>query len=478
MSIGDTDFGVQVGIGVVGRVVTMLVAFLGAILLARLLGPSGYGAFYLLMAIVSFLDNPVTGWANACRKRLTEVDFPSGEAVGSTLIGIFISIAVVTITAFVFADPIARLTEQSDGWILVSVLFSGVVVYLTTLEVLKSTAYFGVSNWLMAVRDVIRVLAQAAFVLGGYGVAGMVGGMVIANLVVAPVALYLIGARPRVPSLDSLRQIGIFARSSIPNGIVGTAQNRMDVLLLGALASTSVVGNYEVSMKITMPAMFVAGVSSSGLMGRISNLQSKGEEIEREVRNNLAYASVIAVPLFFGGLVMGRPVVVTFFGSEYADAGAFVAGLALFHLFRSQKSILVSVINGVDRPELNLRTSVVVFSVNLLLGVGLYFLIGPIGVVAATVVSEALGYLFRAYVVGTLVPGIELLPRPLIEQFVSGALMAAVVWTARSMLPLAWWGNVIAILCVGGLTYTVSLLFTSKELRSTVRAIGRDAGLL
>lgn len=79
MSIGDTDFGVQVGIGFVGRVVTLFVSFLGAVLLARILarilGSSGYGAFYLLMAVISFLDNPVTGWANACRKRFTEVDF-------------------------------------------------------------------------------------------------------------------------------------------------------------------------------------------------------------------------------------------------------------------------------------------------------------------------------------------------------------------------------------------------------------------
>jgi len=62
VSIGDTDFGVELGFGVVGRVVTAGVAFLGSFLLARELGPGNYGTFYILMAVVAFLDNPVTGW--------------------------------------------------------------------------------------------------------------------------------------------------------------------------------------------------------------------------------------------------------------------------------------------------------------------------------------------------------------------------------------------------------------------------------
>jgi O-antigen/teichoic acid export membrane protein len=61
VGIGDVDFGVQVGIGLVGRVVAAVVAFVGSIVLARALGPGDYGVFCLLLAVVAFLDNPVTG---------------------------------------------------------------------------------------------------------------------------------------------------------------------------------------------------------------------------------------------------------------------------------------------------------------------------------------------------------------------------------------------------------------------------------
>lgn len=478
MSIGDTDFGVQVGIGFAGRVVTMLVAFLGAILFARVLGPDGYGAFYILLAVVSVLDNPVTGWANACRKRLTEEGFPAGEAIGSTLLGIVISAVVVMVGAWALAPWIAELTGEPRGWLLLSVLFVGMVSYVTTLEVLKASANFGMSQWMIAGRDVVRVLAQAALVLVGFGVVGMVGGMVLANMLAAPVVIYALGIRPATPSRETVGALWMFAKSSIPNGFVGTAQNRMDTLLLGFLATPGIVGNYEVALRVTTPALFIAGVASSGLMGRISNRRSKQQDVDRDIQNNLSYVSVVAIPLFVGALTVGTPVVVTLFSGQYADAGAFIAGLALFHLFRSQKSVLVSTLDGFDRPDLNLRISTVVFLLNVVLGVGLFFTIGPIGVVVATVVSEAVAYAGAAYLVRSFVPSLSLLPRPLLEQGVSGLVMGVVVYGARQALPLRWWGYVVFVVGLGGVVYFATLVAISEPFRGTVRAISRDAGLL
>jgi O-antigen/teichoic acid export membrane protein len=455
----------------------MLVALLGAILLARVLGPEGYGAFYILMAVVSVLDNPVTGWANACRKRLTEAGFPGDEALGSTLLGVVVATIPITVGAWLLAPQIASFIGQPRGWLLLSVLFVGVVTYASTLEMLQASANFGASQWVMAGRDVVRVLVQVVLVLGGLEVVGMVAGMAAANLLVAPVSLYLLGTRPAVPTRETLASVWTFARSSIPNGFVGTAQNRMDTLLLGFLATPGVVGNYEVALRITTPAMFVAGVAGSGLMGRISNRRSRSVPVDQDVQNNLSYVSVVAVPLFVGAAIVGTPVVVTVFSGQYADAGAFIAGLALFHLVRSQKSILVSTLDGFDRPDLNLRISAGVFVLNVTLGVALYLLVGPIGVVAATVVSEVAAYVAAASLVRSLVPSLSLLPRPLLDQVAAAAVMGGAVLLARAALPLGRWVNVVLVVGLGGVVYLGALLVISEPFRGTVVAIGRDAGL-
>lgn len=465
------------GIGFLGRVATAVIAFAGSIFLARILGPDGYGRFYFLMAIVAFLDNPVTGWANACRKRLTEEDVPSGEAIGSTLIGIVGASTLVFVGSWFASPVIAGQVGDRDAWILLSLLFVGMVSFITSLEVLKATEKFGASSWVQASRDLLRVLAQATFVVAGLGVAGMVLGMVLANLIVAPIVIYLVGHQPELPSKETLHDVWKFAKSSIPNGIVGTAQGRMDVILLGVLMGPSVVGNYEVALRMTMPAMYVAGVAQGGLMGRISNRRSKGEEFTEDIQNNLSYASILAIPLFFGALTVGTPVVVTTYSSKFVEAGTYLAGLALFRLFLSQKSIFVATLDGLDRPHVNLRVSTFVFAFNLVVGIALLYTIGPFGVVVATVVSEAIAYGARAYVIRSLVPSVALLPRPLLEQLASGIVMAVIVYGLRRVLPLSHWTLVVLIVGLGGIAYFGALVAISEPFRVTVKAIATDAGL-
>jgi O-antigen/teichoic acid export membrane protein len=477
VGINDAKFGVQVSIGVIGRIVAYIVAFLGSILLARVLGPDKYGTFYLLLSIVSFLENPVTGWAEGARKRFTEVDFPTNQAVGSVLVAIVVATVGVTVVAWLLAAQIRSLTGLASGWVLLSVLFLGMVAYKTTTEVLRGTKYFGATPWVQSGRDTLRVLGQSALVLAGFGVAGMVGGMVVANLIVFPVAVYAIGFRPRLPDLGVLRSIWAYARYSIPGGFVGTAQQRMDRILLGVLATTAVLGNYEVAMKLTLPAMMVAGLAQDGLMSRISNRRSRGEEVVTDIERNLANASVFGVPLFFGALTVGGPVLVTLYSDQYADAVPFFAGLALFRLLRTQTSILTGVINGFDRPRLNLRISLGVFTINLVAGVGLLFAIGPIGVVIATVLSEVFAYGIRAYLVRLLCPSVTLLPRLLLEQIASGVVMAAVVYGARTVLSLATFPPVAATVVLGAVTYFAVLTTISNTFRATVLAILADAGL-
>lgn len=477
MSIGDTDFGVQVGVGFLGRVATALVALVGSVFLARVLGPAGYGGFYLSMAVVQFLDNPVTGWSNACRKRLTETDFPSDEALGSLALAVVVGSVTVTGIAFAGRGQLASLIGIENSWILVSGLFFAVVAYGTSLEMVKATANFGIATWTIALRDVVRVAVQAALVVAGLGIAGMVGGMVAANLLLMPVLWYLIGRKPSLPDSETLASIWTFARSSIPNGVVSTAQDRMDVLLLGVLATQSVVGNYEVALRLTTPAIFISGVSGSGLLGRISNRRSRDESVRDDVRNNLSYASLIAVPVFFGALVIGEPLVVTVYSSQYTQAGTLITGLALYHLFVSQKDIHVAVLDGFNRPELNLRVSIAVFLLNVVLGVGAFILFGAAGVVAATVVSAGVGYFVRAHFVRRLLPELSVLPRPLLEQVASGAVMAGTVLLVREALTFGRWESVALTVGIGIAVYWTVLLAVSEPLRETALAVARDAGL-
>jgi len=87
MSAGEADFGLEISRGVLAKFAMAAIGFAGSVVFARVLGPSGYGAFYILVTLVNILDNPVTGWGVACKKRITETGFSTSEALGSGLLG-------------------------------------------------------------------------------------------------------------------------------------------------------------------------------------------------------------------------------------------------------------------------------------------------------------------------------------------------------------------------------------------------------
>ena len=70
MSAGEADFGLEISRGVLAKFAMAGIGFVGSVVFARVLGPGGYGLFYLILTLVNVLDNPVTGWGVACKKRI------------------------------------------------------------------------------------------------------------------------------------------------------------------------------------------------------------------------------------------------------------------------------------------------------------------------------------------------------------------------------------------------------------------------
>jgi O-antigen/teichoic acid export membrane protein len=472
--MSESDFDVQLGIGVLGKFAMGAVAFLGSILLARVLGPGEYGAFYLLMAITKFLDNPVTGWANAARKRLAERDFPGDEAVGSVLI-VWVVGSLVFAVGAVLARPLleARLDVTNPHHLLV-VLFVAVSGMSLVIEVLKATDRFGSATWFQTGRDVLRVGSQVALVLAGFGVAGMVGGIAVANLLVVPAVIRHIGEVPTLPTRRSLGEIWAFAKSSIPATFFGTALGRMDVLIIGFLATNEAVGLYEISFKLSLPAMFITGVAGGGLMGRVSNRDSRDVSFVEDVEKNVGVTSLLAVPMVFGAAVLAEPLIVTVYSSKFAGGGAFLVGITVYRLFLSQRAIYGAVVNGMDYPSVHMKLNVVEFVINLVGGVALLLAIGPIGVVFASIATAFFGYVARVVFVRRHLEGLTVLPTNLLHQLLAGAIMSLVVFGFTRIAPIGHWQWVVAAVGLGGVTYFGVLAAISPAFSARILAVIRS----
>lgn len=469
--MGDTEFGVQVGIGFLGKIVTAAVGLVGSIIIARIVGPTGYGVFYISVAISEVFKNPVGGWATACKKRLTETQFDDAEALGSLFLVLGLMIVVFGPLSLV---GLLAISENQVIPFAVPLLFVGSSMYWSFSVFLSGRRNFSMSVWSETVKTLVETIGKILLVVAGFGVWGMVGGTLFGTLLVVPLLLYFIQVRPRWPSWEAIRSIVSYAKWSVLQSSVGTALSQMDTILLGWLVVASVAGKYQVGLQLTMPAVFVSSVIQSGLMGRVSNLESRGEDWNDDLRNALSYGSVLAIPIFFGSLVIGEELAITVFGGEFSGAGVFVVGLALYRVLHTQTDSFNSVLAGLDRPDIIFWISLVSFVLNVLAGVGLWYVMGAVGIVIATVATAVVTYLLHVYYAHRVGELDVIFTSPFLRQVGAGVAMAAVVWAGKTWVGAGRWFSVAGLVAVGGLTYGVLLVVVSPHLRVTLRGIYDD----
>ncbi len=462
--------------GTIAQFTMAVVGFAGTVIFARWLGPRAFGGVYLLFALVKLADRPMNGWSIAAKKRLSESDALRPPAFGAQLLFDIGWVALAGIAAFLAGDALREYTGLALAPFLLVLLLATESVYETVESLVQGRGRISAATWNDTLRSVLTLPLQIGFVaLPGIAAAGMVYGLATASVLTLPVVALFVAARPAVPSRAFLRSLADYARYSIPTTMLGTTYDRLDVLLLGFLLTPASAGFYEVAWKLTLPAVFVADVAGRGLMATVSARRGRGERVGRDVSNTVAYAGVLAVPIFFGSLALSKSLVVTVYGPDFQSAAHLLVGLAGYRVVRTQSGPLLQAVNGLDRPEVAMRLSAIALAVNLVLGVVLTLRFGPIGVVVATIVAETVLYLGGVLFLRRTVSGFSPISRPMAGQVGAGLVMFAAVSVARSSVSVQSWLDLGMLVSLGGVVYFGVLLVVSPGVRHTLETAVRGS---
>lgn len=464
-------FGVEVSKGFVAKILLAIAGFLGSVVFARVLGPEVYGAYAILLSLLHVLDNPITGFGQAYKKRISETDTDRGEIVGmGVLVGGAI-VAVIAASLYLVADIPYIEVEHATTFLII--LLGGVGGFLIFQPMIAGVGDFGTAIVIDMIRSFLTIPIQLALVLLGFELGGMVYGLAIASVLTVPVSLKVLGVYPTMPSWATVRSVWAFAKYSIPKGIVGTTYSNLDILIIGAVLTTGLSGQYKVAMNIVLPATFISAVMASGLFAEVSKLRSQDEDVTTVINLNVSFASFFAIPMFFGVLAMPESIVVTVYGPEYAQAGLILLGLAFYQIFNTQSSQLQSVISGLDRPDLGLYILSITLVLNIILGVYLALEIGVMGVVVATIIAEMATLGMLMYSVRRRV-SYGFVPKTLRREIYSGILMFGVVYGFHELHPVSSWIDLLLIVGTGVVVYVGVMFLISSVFQETVKGIVRD----
>lgn len=458
----------QVSRGLVARIVESAFAFVGTIVFARLLGPADFGSYYLILAIAMIITRPLIGITDAIKKRSSEIESPHSEMFGLQLLSSFGFIILVSVISVLLSSQLISYVELNQAVLVLILMVLTVGLFSPCQELLVSIqGRFDKKVWLETIRTAIMPFCQVALVLMGWGVVGMAFGYAVSAFLVLPITIYLLHTRPSVPGIDVLRSVWKFARYSILTALMSNVYTRLDVILLGLILSSASVGYYEVASKLTLPATFISGMASTALMPKLSSLSSLDESVTNEIEDVLSYASLLAVPLFFGGLAVAEPLVVTTYGNEYREAALLLPGIALFRLVRTQSQQFRSALNGLDRPNVVLKLSAVALTFNIVTGYILTIKYGTIGVIIATVAAEFIQYFGSWFILRKSLPKFSIFPDLLKYQLLSGIPTYGTAVIVVSISPLGAIHTLVLALLAGAIAYFGTLIILSSEIRKS-----------
>ena len=449
----------------VGVYTEYALGMLTSILIARHLGPDGFGAYAAVIWLVGLgIAMTNSGTASAAIKFVAELRGAGREADVPSLLA-YLRRAQRLFLCFVLLVGVAALhfgrahfAPELDHWVLIVFLVIAVSLragYMFNIGVARGYEDFKATATVALVAAPANLLLVLAATLWFDGSEEMLLGV----FAVTSAILYVVSRRQlatRVPSVvraDAL-PVALMARvrrhmlySAMTVTVGFFAASEVEVMFLNLNGQPDAAGVFKVAYQLaTGAAQLVPGVFAALMLPMMANALSQGREVAgRRFASATAYLLMLAAPLVAFGVVFSSDVIAILYGARYADAAwPFAVCLTAFSLAvatQGASSLLISA----DRQRTVLIVVASCAALKLVLGATLVSRLGLQGAVAAyaiVTVADAVALMWLAIRSGGASPEWGRLARIVL----AAALAGAVAWPLAGRLEP--WAAVLA----GGIT--------------------------
>ena len=403
-------FSSPIGHQTIGSIILKLTnagfTFVSAVLLARLMGPSEYGIYSYVYALVTLLSVPSqfglpTLVIRETARGMASEDYGRVQGVWNwaTRTTLLISLSLVGVTLagmWVFREPLSSQRMLTFLWALV-------LVPLIALGELRGAALTGLRHVLagqlpefLLGPGIFAALLAAVWVISNITLTAPVA---MALYVVASAVAFGIGAwllwRTTPPSvrLAAARfENRLWLMSALPLAFIGAMQlinQQASILLQGFFLADADIGIFRVATQVSMLAALGLVAVNAVVAPRFAALHTQGEMARLQ---RLATLSARAIFLFsfaltIGFVVLGIPFLRIFFGAAYERAYVPMLILLAGQLVNAGTGSVVTLLNMTGYERETAKGIVLSAGLNLVLNLWLIPLWGIVGSAVATTAS-------------------------------------------------------------------------------------------
>lgn len=475
MRVGQTSV-----IVFISKFLGSILGFIATVYFARVLGAEIYGIYAIVIALLAWLKVGGRAGINAGIKKRVSEGKEQGQylAAGILMIAIFLLVVAIFTMALrehfeAYVTGFGEYSSVSVIWFLMAVLVL-YTAYIPVKSTLNGEGLVHIAGVLNPLEVISKSLFQIALVFLGYSLAGMLVGYAAGVVVVTVIGLVFVTVRPRLPERRHFRSIYNYAKFAWLGNLKTRAFNDVDILILGAFVSPTLVGVYAVAWSLSkFLDMFSVAVSQT-MFPEISNESAQGskEKAVRLIEDSIAYTGIIAIPGFVGGILLDDRLMRIYDG-EFVQGTEVLWLLLLSILFYGYLKQFLNALNALDRPDLAFRTNLLFIGTNVVLNLLLIWQFGWVGAAIASAISSGIG-LVGSYIYLKMIVTVSLPLGEVSKQVLSALIMGSVVLVLlRAIETTVIFRNnfliVLTLVAVGAVIYFTILFGISSRFRGTIR---------
>jgi O-antigen/teichoic acid export membrane protein len=429
--------------GVATQVTTAVFTAALTLYLIRALGADDYGVFALAASVGALVVIVSDFGITSSSGRFIAEHRGDRRAVAAVLADSFkLKLLVGTIASAALlatAGPIADAYGNSDlVWPLRAVALatfgqSMMLLYRGAFVAMARVAF----TWrLVLLESVFETFASIALVLAGGGAAGAAfgraAGYVFGALVGVTLAARMLGRSAvagRANASRTRREIARYAGAMFLVNAAFTLFERIDVLLIGAIISTTAVGVFEAPLRLTTFLSYAGQAVAFGVAPQVARHREHGSNVvafERAMRYLILLQAALLAPI----LVWAEPIADVALGGGYEQSSEVLRALAPFMFLSALGTFITLGVNYLGEARRRVPLAIGAVLVNLVIDL---ILIPDIGVLGGAIGTDVA---FALYVLGHFWITKEVIGLPLRPLFATLARCLAAAGAMAAVLAL------------------------------------------
>jgi len=480
-----------------GDAISTIVLALGSILIARFLGPEGYGVYSLTLAIPAIFISLVSLGIDSAAVRFlakfkSEHEFARSISFMKTSIVFRFIVAIAAWSiCFISSNILASylLNRPEVGFYIK--LSSSLILFQALFNLLYSMSVgldsYSTGSATKICMSLVKSSLAPLLVFIGLGVAGAVLGHILGFVVATIAGALAIYLGPYKNLKRFLRDCGEYENGFIKNlklmisygiplylsSLILLLVDQYRLILLAQSVSDFEIGNFQAAGNFATLLVVLSTPIATALFPAFSKLDPTGEEIKKTFQYAVKYTGILITPAAFFTISMSRILVEIVYGHAYSMAPIFLSLYTIVYLYSVFGSIVLdNFFSGIGETRINFKTTIVYVSSFIPLSVILTYFYSVVGLIASILVSSILKVSYGLFVAKRRL-GISIDPNNSIRILIASGVAALSIlpFSLNQSIP-----NYVSLL-MGGVLYLVvymTMLPIAKALQRTDITILRN----